>query len=489
MTDDALLELPPLDSPENELPPVVPPLAIAPALVRMSPFAFKQHPFLPLITPEEMLEMSLQLDGVERLTAALNLRARCVEAMETDPINYGCDLENWKDADMLLAAVTVLIIFGGNRASKSEYAGKRVVQSALKYPGSIILVMHKTDDSSKATVQKVIWRYLPLAIKALNGKKDPAHSYKITYSELGGFTEGKLALPKPPGHRGPPTEIHFPAYKQEPGIYEGWELGAPSAASIGAWADEDMPLPWLKMLLFRLASRSGKLIWTFTAVDGLTATMKDAVGKTPRTLRSKYAELLPDRVNIPGLPVGHMPYIQEPLIADSRVIYFFSQENPFGRHYENIKKLCKGRPSEFVEVRAYGYARDTGKTAFPNFGAWNIIKVEDLPAVRTNYMLSDPHGARPWANLWIGVAPGKPSNWYVYRDWPDLKRFGEWAVTAPTSDVFDGAPGPAQQNMLGYGPSEYKKLFLREEHIAAPQLAGAEFKIMERDPYRRRLVE
>lgn len=467
---------------ETELPPVVPPVEIAPALLKMSPFAFKPHPFLPIITPAEMLEMSLRANGVETLTTALNLRARCIEAMETDPLNYGCELENWRDSDMLLAAITVLIIFGGNRASKSEYAGKRVVQAALKHPGSIILVMHKTDDSSKATVQKVIWKFLPAAVKVLNGRKDPAHIYKITYSPLGGFTEGKLGLPNR-------SEIHFPAYKQEPGIYEGWELGALDGPSIGAWADEDMPLPWLKMLQFRLASRSGKLIWTFTAVDGLTATMKDAVGKNARTLQSRFAELLPDRVNIPGLPIGHMPYIQEPAISDSRVIYFFSKENPFGRHYDNIKKICKGRPSEFVEVRAYGYARDTGKTAFPNFGAWNIIKVEDLPAIRTNYLICDPHGARPWANLWIGVAPGKPSNWYVYRDWPDLKRFSDWAVTAPTSDVFDGAMGPAQQNVLGYGPHEYKKLFLREETISPPIFAAGEVLIPERDPYRRRIVE
>jgi hypothetical protein len=320
------------------------------------------------------------------------------------------------------------------------------------------MCLHESEATSIATQQKLIWKYLPPEIKTLNGKQNPV--FKVKYSQIGGFTEGKLALPNR-------TELHFVSYKQDPGAFEGWELGATQDAVVGAWADENMPLPWLKMLLFRLASRAAKLVWTYAPVSGITTTIKEVLGKAARTLKSLPAELLADRVNVAGLPTGHMPYVQEPLMRGARVIYFHSCLNPFGKHYEQIKQLCDGRPSEFIEKRAYGYARDTGWRAFPNFGEWNMIKPEHIPAEGTNFMLVDPAGARNWFAIWWRTVPGDPSTHYIYREWPDYARYGEWSVTSNNPNKFDGDPGPAQ-NPLGYGPEEYKRLFLREEKILIP---------------------
>lgn len=458
--------------------------------------ALAPHPYVPLPTREEWDELMSTPDGAAKLTELLNKRGRLLYLMEVDPLRYGVELDQWKDADALLDLITILIVFGGNRAGKSEWAAKRVVETITQCPGTILIALHETAEGSIGTQQKLIWKYLPPELKALNGKHHPV--YKIRYSQAGGFTEGKLVLPNA-------SELIFAAYKQDPGIYEGWELGVkgyealmrklkadPRDAgatrlpkNIGAWGDENMTLPWLRMLMFRVASRAAKILWTFTPVNGMTQTIKDAVGTAPRTLESRPAELLSDRVNVPGLPKGHMPYIQVPYIEAARVIYFFSIWNKFGASYEQIKKICVGRPSEFVERRAYGYARDTGARAFPIFGPWNIVPVESLPAIGTNYMATDPAGARNWATLWVRVTPGKNPDLYFYRDWPDYARFGEWAVTAASPLKFDGDEGPAQPS-IGYGVEEYKKLFLREESVKVVVRDG---KILERDPYRRAMVE
>jgi len=421
--------------------------------------AMEDNPMLPLPSPPE-IEALLNLPGGDKALAdLLTARAKAIANAKRDPLRNGFEFDHWRDADALLHESILLIIFGGNRASKSEYAAKRIVRTAMKYPSAILMCLHESEATSIATQQKLIWKYLPPEIKTLNGKQNPV--YKVKYSQIGGFTEGKLALPNR-------TELHFVSYKQDPGAFEGWELGATQEAVLGAWADENMPLPWLKMLLFRLASRAAKLVWTYAPVVGITSTIKEVLGKAPRTLRTRPAELLAERVNVAGLPKGHMPYIQEPLQRSSRLIYFHSDLNPFGRHYEQIKKLCEGRPGEFIEKRAYGYARDTGWHAFPNFGEWNVIKPEHIPSDGTNYMLTDPAGARNWFALWWRVVPGDPATHYIYREWPDYARYGEWATTSNNPNKLDGDPGPAQ-NPLGFGPEEYKRLFLREEKIIAPR--------------------
>lgn len=435
----------------------------------------KDHPMLPLLGAEE-LEAGLADPVVgPELAEMLNRRAERIALGEADPFRYGWELEHWRAADEQLRkwVELVLFIFGGNRSGKSEYAAKRIVQTAVEHGDSILMCLHESEASSIETQQKLIWKYLPPELKGLNDKRHPV--YKIRYTVAGGFTERKVVLPNR-------SELHFVSYSQEPGAFEGWELGpGDGAIGLGAWADENMPLPWVKMLLFRLASRAAKLVWTFTPTEGMTPTIKDLVGTGAKTLESREAELLAGRVNVQGLPEGHMPFIQEPLLEKSRVIYFFSKWNPFGRHYEQIKKLCAGRESGFTEIRAYGYARDTVSRAFPGFTDVNIVAPEELPAVGTNYMFTDPAGARNWATLWVRVTPGKAPTLWIYRDWPDARRYGEWAVTASNPRKFDGEPGPAQIG-FGHGIVQYKRVWLECETV------GVGGKV-ERDPYRAGLAQ
>lgn len=441
----------------------------------MTQFAPTPHPLMPLPTVAEMEDILKLPNGDEELAEFYRLReekiALASDPPQGEPFYHGFELDHWADADRLLGEdIILLMVFGGNRSSKSEYAAKRIVQAAMAHENMVQFCLHESMESSIGTQQKYIWRYLPTSIRRLNDRRNPI--YKIKYTQAGGFTEGKVVFPNR-------SELYFLSYKQDPGAFEGWELGAVDAPAVGVWADENMPLPWLNMLKLRLASRRGKCIWTFTPVRGMTPTIKELVGAAPQTLQSRFAELLPDRVNVTGLPVGHMPYIQQPHFRPGRLIYFHSDLNPFGHHYEQIKKLCEGMPSEYIERRAYGFARDTGARAFPLFGEQNIVKQAQLPDVGSNYMITDPAGSRNWAVLWVRVTPGNPPEYYIYREWPDAQRYGEWAITAANPNKYDGEKGPAQ-NPLGYGIVQYKNLFLNEEKVwkDQPQV----------DPYRKALA-
>lgn len=476
------------------------------------------HPLLPVPSREELetlLDSEVGQAGLMRFYRDRELR---IAQAEEDAFNFGFELPHWGDADLELDRFVelLLFVFGGNRAAKSEFAAKRVVETAVHYPGSIIFVLRESDEASIGTVQKYIWKYLPLEFKGLNGQRDPRRVFKVNYSPAGGFTEGKLVLPNG-------SEIWFPTYKQDPGVFEGFEIGvrnyrskwilpdgrvvegletgnagedgeglAGQASSadggatrtgrrlihnIGFWADEDMPLPWVKMLLFRILSRAAKGLWTFTPVRGLTPAIKQFVGEA-RTLKARVAELLPGKVNVEGCPVGTMPYIQAPFLEKSRVIYFHSVLNPFGAAYEGIKKTCKGMPDSFVQIRAYGYARDTRGRAFPNFSGVNIVKESDLPSEGTNYMVADPAGRRPISAIWARVASdGKV---FIYRDWPEAQKYGDWAETSSNAERLDGDRGPAQQPN-GFGVEKYVETWEECERVRGDGST-------ERDAYRKRLV-
>lgn len=494
------------------------------AALKVSP-----HPMLalPTLAWVQALLASRPDDWKHALVEFLNRRQRRIQLAEEDPLWWGWELEPWADSDRLLLgtyvprplapalspegarekmeAAAVLGIYGGNRASKSVYAVKRGCQTAVIYPRSTLAMLSESEASSIKTVQALVWAYLKPHYGTLNGKRDSV--FKINYSQANGFTDRKLVLPNG-------SEIHFLTYNQDPGDYEGWEFGAPAhayaeisaqrrkvqetehpslwyvPANIGAVADESMPLSWLKMFSRRLKYRQSKLLWPFTPVKGITPAIKEMVGNSARTVESRPAELLP-RQNFPDCPKGHMPYIRECVFpgVKAMAIYYFTLFNKFGpspgrTYYDEVKALCDGKASEYIERVAYGMARDSVARAFPKFGAHNIVRREHLPAVGTNYFFTDPAGARNWASLWVRVTPA--GDHYIYRDWPDCQTFGEWAV--PTEREvnesnragWDGDPGPAQSGM-GYGTVKYKQTFLEKEEVR--------MKNEEADPYRKRLQE
>lgn len=434
---------------------------VAEAQVAMKP---TPHPVLPWFTPAELRAWLALPDGPQQVAALFKEREQRIELAgeEGDPLTFGFELEPWRRADELLQSGNkFLYVAGGKRASKSEWAAKRFVQSAMKYPRGVLWAFQDNHPTSIATQQKLVWKFLPPHIKALNGKPDRRRTFSVNYSPKNGFSDGVLVLPNR-------TTMHFLTYNSEVTDYQGWEIGAvvraddmdPNIANLGFWADENMPLSWMETCEFRATTRNAKGIWTFSTTEGITTTIKEVLGSA-KTIESRPAELLAGRLNLPGLPLGHMPYVQEAQRNGWRAIYFFSEFNVFGDNYANVKQLCHGRASQYIEENAYGYARDVMNKAFPLFGEWNIIPPDRVPAAVTRYMFTDPAGARNWATLWVAVDAA--GNFYIYRDWPEADLHGEWAVPSDDPRQPDGDIGPAQRS-LGLGIDQLKAEWLKREN-------------------------
>lgn len=475
------------------------------------------HPILPAPPLAVARALVATQEGRESLIRGLQARQMRIGLASSDPLNWTFEPETWADADRMLLTdpdCYLLGIFGGNRAQKTWYAIKRACETAILIPECRLAICSESETASISTVQALTWFYIRKHYEHLNAKRHIVTS--VNYSQKGGFTDRKLIFPNG-------SEIQFLTYNQDAGNFEGWEFGAPldqyhatlnrvtialadttgkldiefapidlkawraqgrrSIPNIGAVTDESMPMSWLKMFSRRVKFRHAKLLWPFTPVKGITPAIKEMVGNTAVTIESRPSELLPGQ-NFPDLPPGHMPYRRRCAMTGARAIYFFTLFNRFGpsserTYYDEIKVLCAGKTTEYIERVAYGYARDSIARAFPNFGTHNVVAHDKIPGRGTNYFMCDPHGTRNFPMIWFRIVPSRPDSIYIYREWPDVPTYGEWAV--PTEREvndeqrkgWDGDEGPAQAG-LGWGAVHYKLEIHRQERVEVPMALMAD---------------
>ena len=396
-----------------------------------------KHPIIHLPSEDEILGLAKTL-GAEGAAEVLKRREEKIQAEAQDPYRHGYEPESWADADELLMSGNELLIMGGNRAGKTEYAAKRVMQLLCMRPNSRVWCLHTTSQTSIQMQQAVIWKYMPPEFKTAKKTKIT----NIQYSQKNGFTDATFVLPNR-------SQCFFMNYGQEKKVIEG---GEPDLI----WCDELVPQDWIETLRYRLVTRSGKMILTFTPITGFTPVVKEYVAGC-RIKKSRFADLLPDTQNVPGILKGHMPYVAECSKGSANVIWFHSVLNRYSP-FEQIKLALRGRGPYEVKIRAYGWAESLAGSQFPRFGEPNIIPHDQIPKEGTNYMAVDPAGSRNWFMVWMRI--DEYGNKYVYREWPDIS-MGEWALP---SEKPDGRPGPAQKSGAGMGLTEIKNLILSMEN-------------------------
>jgi hypothetical protein len=465
--------------------------------------AFKGHPLLPLPPTEEILR---DLENPETQEATMRFlidRAKLVRAAEADPLYHGLRLPQSRRLDELLCQFQVVYESGGKRAGKTHDGVARFLRSCLAYGEATRWAMQGNDTSSVENLQRLVWEYLPAEIKALNMKdaRKTNVAYRIHFKPDTGFDK-LLILPN--GCR-----IHFLNYTQDPLNFQGWKLGKKldvplqdGIPDIGALLDEDCPMTWFENIQLRCSDLNSKIHWMYSPMEGITPTIKELKANA-KTVESAPAELLAERTNVPGLPRGNMPLLQVDEKKSLAIFYRFTEGNPYSNYAKpgGIRSLCVGRNDPDYTMRnAYGYCEAVRGRVFPLFGEWNIVEESALPAEGTNYLVTDPAGARNWFSLWARVAPGNPNEVYIYREWPSEQELGEWAKTSNNPRRLNGDRGRAQPT-IGNGPEEYVKLFLAKERISVPRISkmgdgssgGAisdlRSPISDRDPYRRRLIE
>ena len=398
------------------------------------------HPVLKIPTPEDIKKLTEKV-GVAEVARILRIREEKISAEKTDPYRHGYEPFHWKDADAFLKQYQEICVLGGNRAGKTEWAAKRVVSTMVNTPNARVWCLHTTSKSSIEMQQNVIWKYLPPEFKSL--KKGRVTN--IQYSQKNGFSDGTFIFPNG-------SQCYFLNYAQEKRVIEGGECDI-------IWCDELVPLDWIETLRYRIVTRRGRMIVTFTPISGYTNVVKEYISGA-KVLETKPAPILDQNTqHAPGVPDGHMPYRAKSRGKDAGVVWFHSQFNPYNP-FDELCKTLEGKTTYEKKIRAYGWAESLAGAQFPRFGDLNEIEHDKIPKEGTNYMVIDPAGARNWFILWLrAVGRGENTRLYVYREWPDVT-YGEWAL--PDSKL-DGKAGPAQRAGGGRGINEYKEIIREAE--------------------------
>jgi hypothetical protein len=429
-----------------------------------------KHPVMDDLIPSrrEMLAM-----GPEKTLELWQKREDAIRRSEEDPYRYGFEIdETWGLADEQLRTHGEILIAGGNRAAKSSYCAKRVVQSLVENPGTVIFCFSETSQSSISTQQGLIWKNIPPELKTIGRT---ATGY-ISYSLKMGFAQSKFTLPNR-------SICLFKHYSQSVDTIEGAELGSPDPAkegtfNIGYWCDELVPMSYIEALRYRCLTRSdedtglpARGLISFTAVTGWNNTVKNYLTGA-KIVKETKAELLGGQ---------SVPLVMQPIRKSASVVFFHTEKNPFGG-YSAMKKQLEGADRETILTRAYGYPTRQAVTPFPLFSDSNIRDPKDIPILSdpesnpaTWYTIIDPAGARPWSIIFIGVDAHGVA--WVIDEFPNVEDYGPW-VDFTKGDK--GTAGDGQQP-LGFGIADYAKVILEMERgrdsyrIIDPRMGAASY--------------
>ena len=366
------------------------------------------------------------------------------ELADQDPIQFGWILDSWQEVISEWRKYKCHIILGGNRSTKSKFGSRVAVDLLQKIPECRMRCYQVNGDKSIKEQQAYIWESLPEKYKALAKKKGDVHN--IQYTQRGGFVDRQLILPAQDGYKRGSECLFgdFQQYRNDPQVVEGWWAHF-------IWVDEEIPQKMFERLLTRLIDARGRMLLTFTTIQGWTNLIADILGRT-KTLRTRRSTLLKRQ----------LPVAQESLSRTStRIYYFWTQDNPF-IPAETVDSF-KGRPEAEILAIAHGIPTKSSTAKFPNFDEqihviphdklpWIAAELEGRETVRvTRYHIIDPSGSKPWAMIWAAVTlDGKV---FIYRDWPDIS----YGALGEACENPEGRRGPAQKDNR-FGITDYVEM-------------------------------
>lgn len=495
----------------------------------------KQHPFYPKPDPQLCIKKAGSREGGEKLWGELIAkRNQLITAEENNKLQLGSEPGIWKVADALLGLpcfdqqfeerlqkeagiewdefcrriremhgfkepLTVLLILGCNRSSKTEYAAKRTIQVLSQHEKEMSWIFSQTAETSNDIVQPAIWDYFPPGQK--EGRKTKGQY--VNYSVQNRFTNNSFVLPNL-------AKGKFKNYSQSIDSLEG-------AEPVWIWADEEIPVDFQDTLEGRLPSAFGQMLDTFTPINGWTPVV-NIFQTSSKTMRENDAFLLPtdggepdpmrefgfenekqmERARFtdsratrpedpikwitgersrPEAPKGRkfekMPRIRKCLEEEKGILWFHASDNPFGNP-PGIWNKWKYSTREKIRQRMYGFASKMISNQLASFSRdIHVIPDDKIPEEGTNYMCIDPTpGGRPYFITWLRCGRfGK----YIYREFPQINPsqgiddvpWGRWAEpSGRNGGINDGKPGQgAEPLMQGWGVKRHLQEILRLEGI------------------------
>ncbi len=443
------------------------------------------HPVMPVPTREQVLTMD-----PDALVDMLVRREELLVLEKTDPYRYGYEPSMWRLTDLMMgwpwmtdadrslslrvlrklgypASIKVLLMQGGNRAGKTQYCARTVMRLLQSKPGARAWVFHSTRQMSVEYHHALLWLMLP-AEQRRTRHGNPEY---ISYSQQNGFAGDKFTLANG-------SSCVFRNYEQKDDTIEGGECDI-------IWCDELLPAPWLKTLEARVATRTGRVLVSFTPVRGYTPLVgqfregasvafeetawlvpRDASGSPDYDRASSVRDMVSDVLEPPAPSPGfkRVPRIERCPDPRRAVVYFHTGDNPYGNPRE-IFDINVPAGEVAVRERCYGQATKSMRVRFAVDDAVHVVDPADIPSGGTNHMACDPSSARNWFMLWARFHEDEV---YIYREWPDMLYpvdgghglLGPWAEYDGVKP--DGRKGPGQES-LGFGLSAYKRLIAKLE--------------------------
>jgi hypothetical protein len=397
--------------------------------------------------------------------ALLYLRGRKaeIEKSERDPLRCGYEPHIWNKVQWHIrdlrkkfpSGVIKIIIFGGNRSSKTRFAANYVNRDTASTPKRRWWCCDSTEAMSRTNQMRLIYEQFPPEWRNLPRSKITDVSYNLS----DGFPKNRLVCPNA-------SEVEFKFYSMDIGNLPGPELD-------GIWCDELVPLVWVETLVYRLINRNGILLITFTPELGWNETFgyfyegAQALEETEAPLLPKYDEA--------GKLVGHkqVPRVMQCSDPTARILFFHTSDNPFGNYPALVQQL-KNKSEEEILIRAYGVCTKSHSAAFPMFSKRaHVITTAQFLAITKEFPkgerthLVDPCDGRMWFMIWV-FCPS-PNKWIIYREFPSYGHTaayiqgigmpGPWALSGAAAD---GVKGPAQDSK-GFSLERYKEEIERQE--------------------------
>jgi len=397
------------------------------------------HPWFRLPSQEEAIAVR-EREGDQGVIRMLEERETKIERAKKNPFTHGVRLPHWIDADGLLETYDRLLISGGNRSGKTQYAARIIAEKMATIPEYEVAVFGMTNQSSIRDQQSAIYNWMPNEWKELKGRSKVT---ALTYSIKNGFADNVAVGPNR-------SRCSFYSYAHAPDILEGASLDL-------LWFDELVPYSWIETGAYRLITKRGKMLITATPITGWTPVVSDFLNNMEVIDDRPAALLRQDKVHVRGCRPGHMPYRARCLRKDSAVIFFRTEDNPFSPK-EEMERTLAAESEATKRCRAYGYVERSQAGFFPKFSNTHIIPHDQIPTQNvTRYMCVDPAGSRMWSAIWLAV--DQDGLCYVYREFPDFERYGEWALPGEKAEGQIGEAAKPQ----GWGLSDYRNEFLRLE--------------------------
>ncbi len=445
------------------------------AIEEQFPCAFKPDPELPLLDPEGLLRLDLPAAEVVALLAE---RHEAVARRMADPLRCGWKGPGMRRVSALLEnmrrevpdGVLYVLMLGGNRAGKSDVCADIVVQTLTQRPQRRAWCFQGTQKISREVQQPYMWRYFPPEWKPAGDAKGLRRTAttKVVYTQSTGFSDDGFVMPNG-------SQCDFKFYANDIGTLQGPEQDV-------IWFDELVPLSWIQDAAFRLVTRNGIMLISFTPIEGYSDTVAHFLEGCPLDkglpcgprVESMPGELLPLR-DAGGMVAG---YEQVPLVYrtpdPSKVVVWFPTEENFYGNYPAMKRTLQDASRETILIRAYGVPLKRFGAVFQFREDRNVVPPAGREALLakkedwTFYMVMDPAGTgaarNPFMQWWAVNARGQK---VCVREWPQPDDYipgvgaesGVWAISGGKAD---GTKGPGQE-WFGLGLDGLVEEILRVE--------------------------